>query len=52
MTRCTKPRGVYGRRRQGKTYLLDALTARVGGLLHVAVQDVPRRAIERLFDGR
>ncbi|MGH8901705.1 MAG: ATP-binding protein [Egibacteraceae bacterium] len=36
---------VYGRRRQGKTYLLDALTARVGGMLHVAVQDVAPRAL-------
>lgn len=36
---------VYGRRRQGKTYLLDALTSQVDGLLHVAVQDVAPRAI-------
>ncbi|MBX6382810.1 MAG: hypothetical protein IRZ07_07515 [Microbispora sp.] len=37
---------VYGHRRQGKSFLLDHLARRHGGLYHVAAEDDPRTALD------
>nr|WP_084463615.1 ATP-binding protein [Microtetraspora fusca] len=37
---------VYGHRRQGKSFLLDHLARRYGGLYHVAAEDDPRTALD------
>jgi hypothetical protein len=39
---------VSGRRRQGKSYILDAIAHRVGGLYHQALEEESAPALERL----
>jgi uncharacterized protein len=39
---------VSGRRRQGKSFILDAVARRVGGFYHQALEEEPAPALERL----
>lgn len=39
---------VFGRRRQGKTFLLEAMCGSVEGFIHIALQDVASRALADL----
>ncbi len=41
---------VYGRRRQGKSYLLRRLTGAVGGLYHLATEQVEQVSLRRFGD--
>jgi hypothetical protein len=41
---------VYGRRRQGKSYLLRRLTGAVGGLYHLATEQAEPVSLRRFGD--
>ncbi len=41
---------LYGRRRQGKSFMLRRLAAQTGGLYHMAVEEEPGPALQRFAD--
>jgi hypothetical protein len=41
---------VYGRRRQGKSYLLRRLTSAIGGLYHLATEQAEQVSLRRFGD--